>query len=77
MKLEKLKPGMRVYSNGRDRSMLRRPASWPVVVVEVDLVKRRVFARWNYNAPQWFGERNASRWTAKPRGSSRFLLGAP
>ena len=63
MKLEKMTPGMTLYSYGRALGMLgSRPASWPVYVKEVDLGRRLVFASWNGNPPQWFGERDAVRW---------------
>lgn len=62
MKLEKIQPGMLLHSWGRSRSVLRERCSWPVRIVEVDLVGRRVFASWNSNKAQWWPERHAVKW---------------
>lgn len=62
MKLEKLKPGMTVYRWGRDGTILRQMGSWPVLIIEVDLVKRRVLASWNGNPARWVPERHAVKW---------------
>lgn len=62
MKLEKMSPGMLLHAWGRDRTMMRNRTSWPVEVLKVDLVGRRVLASWNYNPPQWWAERHAMRW---------------
>lgn len=60
MKLEKLKEGMTVYRWARERP--RGMGSWPVYIVEVDLVGRRVLASWNGNPARWFSERHAVKW---------------
>lgn len=62
MKLEKLTPGMVVHSYGRQRDAMRTKCSWPVKIVEVDLLNRRVLASWNHNHPQWWPEYNATKW---------------
>lgn len=62
MKLEKLAPGMVVHDHGRARDIIRTKCSWPVEIVEVDMVRRAVLASWNNNPPQWFPEYNAVKW---------------
>jgi hypothetical protein len=44
---------------------MTRRAVHPVTVREIDMTKRRVFASWNYNEPQWFSERQVARWKVK------------
>lgn len=65
MKMEKLKPGATVYSVGRHKmgnTTLSTVSVCPVQVVEVDLEKRRVLARWNHNQAKTFYERDVAKW---------------
>lgn len=45
---------------------MTRRAVHQVKVIEVDLVKRRVLAVWNYmNPKEWYSERQVARWKVK------------
>lgn len=68
MVLKRLKPGMTVYQVKRATgyaAISRKWSIWPVYVKEVDEEKGRVLASWNGNKPQWFGEKNWSKWRTK------------
>lgn len=58
IKFEKIKPGMILYDVRK--SFIRIGGHkwdvWPVLVYEVDQERRRVFASWNGNQPQWMSE---------------------
>lgn len=66
IKFEKIHPGMILY----DVRKCTRPFSrvkwdvWTVKVIEVDQEKRRVFASWNGNQPQWIYERAVTKYRA-------------
>lgn len=66
--LHNLKPGQRVYMTMRRRrgnTLMTETAIFDVLIKEVDLERRRVFASWNYNPPRWWPERTAVRWKLK------------
>ena len=67
----RLKVGQTLYTvtrQGMGNTTLTRRAVHPVTVREIDAVKRRVFASWNYNPPEWFSERRVARWKVnKPK----------
>jgi hypothetical protein len=68
----RLKVGQTLYTvtrQGMGNTTMTRKAVHPVTIKEIDPVKRRVFAVWNYfNAPQWYSERQVLRWKVnKPK----------
>lgn len=67
IKFEKIKPGMILYDVKKSTSMFNRCKLdvWSVRVIEVDQEKRRVFASWNRNQPQWIYERAVTKYRAK------------
>lgn len=68
MKIDRMKPGMVVYSVGRQKmgnTTLSTVAVWSVYVRAVDMDRRRVEASWNGNTACWFSEREASKWREK------------
>jgi len=65
MKIESLKPNMRVWDVGRRRmgnTTLSTVCVWPVDVKLVDLEGHKVTASWNGNSYRTFSEHEASRW---------------
>jgi hypothetical protein len=76
MKIDKLKPGMLVYSVGRRRmgnTTINTTSVWSVYIVAVDTAKGVVLARWNYNPPQRFNANVWSKWRLK----KPLLVGGP
>lgn len=73
--LNKIKVGQTLFSVTREQAgntTMRRTAVRPINVREIDLDKRKVFASWNYNPPQWFFERSWRRWKVnKPKSEGR------
>ncbi len=71
----KIKVGQTLYSVTREQAgntTMRRTAVRPVHVKEIDPAKRKVYASWNYNPPQWFSERQVLRWKVnKPKQEGR------
>ncbi len=67
IKFEKIQPGMRLYDVRKSTTPFSRCKwdVWTVVVYEVDQEKRRVFASWNGNQPQWIYERVVTKYRAK------------
>lgn len=69
--LSRIKVGQTLYTvtrQGMGNTTMTRLAVHSVTVKEINLEKRRVFASWNYNAPQWFTERQVARWKVnKPK----------
>lgn len=68
MKIESLQSGMTVYETHTYRmgnTTLRSQGVWPVTVVEVDMLKRRVLASWNGNRSEWYYEHQWSKWRLK------------
>ena len=67
MKLEALKPGMTVYSVGRQK-MGNTTVSTTVIlrftIVAIDAENRRVMAK-NYGDSRWYSERRWSKWRLK------------
>ena len=79
MKIEKLKPGMTVYSVSRQKmgnTTLSTVCVWPVRVVSVDLENMTVEASWNSNKPRSFSRAIWSKWREKPPLLIRTGLGA-
>lgn len=63
MTLDKLKPNMIVYDVSKHRG---RFLWWPVIIVEIDEINKRVYARWNVlNKPEWYYERSWKKWRLK------------
>lgn len=65
MKIESLKPNMRVWDVGRRRmgnTTISTVCVWAVDVKLVDLEGRKVTASWNGNSYRVFGEHEVSRW---------------
>lgn len=68
MKLEKMKPGMVVYSVSRQKignTTLSTVAVHPVQIVDVDVARGIVNARWNFNASRCYYRREAEKWREK------------
>ncbi len=67
IKFDKIKPGMILYDVRKSATQFSRCKwdVWSVRVIEVDQEKRRVFASWNGNAPNWIYERQATKYRAK------------
>lgn len=66
--LSKIKVGQVLYTvsrQGMGNTTMTRMAVHPVQVHEIDLEKRKVFASWNYNPPQWFHEHRVLKWKVK------------
>jgi hypothetical protein len=66
--INRLKPGQFVYEKRRVRAgntMMSRDAVYRVLVKEVDLEKRRVFASWNSNPARWYDEHVWKGWRVK------------
>jgi hypothetical protein len=66
--LSRIKVGQTLYTvtrQGMGNTTMTRRAVHAVTVREINLEKRRVFASWNYNEPQWFSERQVARWKVK------------
>lgn len=78
MKLEKLKPGMTVYSVARQPYCLRRStiAVFTVEIVDVNLSARTVVARWNSNAARTYSERTWKKWRMKEPETVEMFTGA-
>ncbi len=66
IKFEKIHPGMILYDVRKSTYQFWRGKwdVWPVLVYEVDQEKRRVFASWNGNNPQWIYERHVTKYRA-------------
>lgn len=64
IKFEKIQSGMILYDVRKSATQFSRRKwdVWPVLVYEVDQEKRRVFASWNGNQPQWMYERQATKY---------------
>ena len=65
MVITKLKEGMTVYEVKKAtgmRSFSGKWQTWCVTILKIDEEYRRVFASWNYNKPQWFYEKQWSKW---------------
>lgn len=62
MKLEKMVDGMRLHTYGTNGTIMRRKCSWPIHVVTVNIIDRRVLASWNGNPPRWYREKDAVKW---------------
>lgn len=68
MKIEKLSPGMTVYSVGRHKmgnTTISTVAVWPVEIIEVDVEQGTVIASWNCNAARKFYKPEWSKWRLK------------
>jgi hypothetical protein len=68
MKIEKLKPGMRVWSVGKytvGHTTQKSIAVWPVKIVSVNLESGTVTASWNGNPNKLFLRRTWSKWREK------------
>jgi hypothetical protein len=66
--LSRITVGQTLYTvsrQGMGNTTLTRLAVHPVTVREIDPVKRRVLASWNYNPAEWYSERQVARWKAK------------
>lgn len=66
IKFDKIKPGMILYDVRKSATRFSRCKwdVWSVRVIEVDQEKRRVFASWNGNQPQWIYERAVTKYRA-------------
>lgn len=65
MVIGKLKPGMTVYDVRPAKGLQRlshKWVDWPVKIIEVDYANKKVFASWNYNKPEWYGEYIWKKW---------------
>lgn len=73
IKFEKIQPGMNLYDVRKSTDPFRRGKwdVWPVRVIEVDKERRRVFASWNGNQPQWMYERAVTKYRAKNPNDNR------
>ena len=66
IKFEKIKAGVILWDVRRNTDMMKNKFSiWPVRIMEVDKEKRRVFASWNSNDPEWMGEEIITKYRAK------------
>lgn len=70
--LSRIKVGQTLYTVTRQKmgnTTMTRLAVHPVLVKEIDLAKRRVFAVWNHwNEPRWYSERQVAKWKVnKPK----------
>lgn len=67
--MNKLVPGLVLYQVVRRKmgnTTLSTDATFPVRVISVDLMKRRVLASWNGNPPRLYTERQVLRWRRTP-----------
>lgn len=63
--LDKIKSGQVLFAVVRGRmgnTTVRETRVYVVKVLEIDLDKRRIFASWNSNTPEWFYERSVEKW---------------
>lgn len=68
MKIEKIKPGMKLFSVSKGKmgnTTLTTISVHPVSVIEVNVEKRTVTASWNSNAARIYRENSWSKWRAK------------
>lgn len=74
IKFEKIEAGMNLWDVRKNTSMTRNKwSTWPVQVIEVDKERRRVFARWNGNPPEWMRESRITKYRAKkPESQNRY-----
>jgi hypothetical protein len=70
MKLERMKPGMKLYDVARQRmgnTLARTTTVFVVQIIEVDLDEELVRASWNGNPPKAYHRGRAERWrSSKP-----------
>lgn len=67
IKFEKIQPGMTLYDVSKETGFTRwKWAIWPVVVHEINIEERRVFASWNGNKPEWMSEHRITKYRLKP-----------
>ena len=81
IKFEKIQPGMKLWSKQRrmvGNTTGREDAWFPVLVLEVDVGNRCVYASTNNNPGRWVPERHATKWysdeayaKAKAKGAKR------
>jgi hypothetical protein len=63
MKLDDLYPGLTIYDCREAGGLAgKRFFVWPVKVLEIDTIRRRVFVSWNYNKPAWKSESEIKRY---------------
>lgn len=65
MTINKLKPGMIVYSVGKRKmgnTKMSTTAYWPVKIIAVDIENLKVEASWNYNQSRIYSKHEWSKW---------------
>lgn len=68
MKIENMQEGQTLWTVRRHKAgntMMTTVSVYPVTIVEVDLVERRVTASWNGNPARSYREADAMKWRKK------------
>lgn len=79
MTIDKLKPGMTVYSvrtHKMGNTSISSVGAYPVQIVSIDCEKQKVRARLNYNPPADYSRKQWSKWRLKKPELVQDSLGA-